>query len=193
MLTTLIVVLMAFSPAGRQGSPPDCRSAGGRRAERVRGAVKRGDPFEHLIATRWILRLRPDSEGWFLEISVKGREEEDLSRLTPPWHFVPNPREIEGWHFRNDMNTGPNEGSVNAPQELREFIFSPEVGQGIDYNGSATSLGDVEKVQAYGRGWLFIEKYTLTPPARGTRAAFETMTFSACLTWPAGTPVERAR
>jgi hypothetical protein len=56
-----------------------------------------------------------------------------------------------------------------------------------------TSTGDVEKVQPYGRGWLFIEKYTLAPPSRGTRAAFETMTFSACLTWPADAPVDCAR
>ena len=192
MLRTLVLALMALGLAGRQGSAPDCRAAGGRRAERLRGAVKRGEPFERLIAARWILRLRPDPEGWFLEISLEGREEEDLSRLTPPWHFVPNPREIEGWHFRNEENTGPNEGSVNAPQELREFIFSPAVGQGIEYNGSGTLPGDVEKVQAYGRGWLFIEKYTLTPPARGKRAAFETMTFSACLTWP-DAPVGPAR
>jgi hypothetical protein len=193
MLRTLVLALMALGLAGRQGSAPECRAAGGRRAERLRGAVKRGEPFERLIAARWILRLRPDPEGWFLELSLKGREEEDLSRLTPPWHFVPNPREIEGWHFRNEANTGPNEGSVNAPQELREFIFSPAVGQGIEYNGSGTSPGDVEKVQAYGRGWLFIEKYSLTPPARGTRAAFETMTFSACLTWPSDTSVGPAR
>jgi hypothetical protein len=191
-LRTLLVALMALGFAGRLDSAPDCRSAGGRRAERLRGVVKRGEPFERLTADRWILRLRPDPEGWFLEVSIKGREEEDLSRLTPPWHFVPNPREIEGWHFRNASNTGPNEGSVNAPQELREFIFSPAVGQGIEYNGSATSPEDVEKVRAYGRGWLFIEKYTLTPPARGARAAFETMTFSACLTWP-GTPTQPAR
>ena len=191
MLRMLLVALMALGLAGREGSPPDCRSSGGRRAERLRGVVKRGEPFEHLTAGGWIVRLRPDPEGWFLQISIKGREE-DLSRLTPPWHFVPNPREIEGWHFRNDTTTGPNQGSVNAPQELREFIFSPAVGQGIEYNGSATSLEDVEKVRAYGRGWLFIEKYRLTPPGRGERAAFETMTFSACLTWP-DTPTQPAR
>jgi hypothetical protein len=117
---------------------------------------------------------------------MRGREREDLSRLTPPWHFVPNPREIEGWHFRNCDNSGPNDGTVNAPQELRDFIFSPEVGRGIDYNGSATTAEDVERVQAFGRGWLRITEYRLTPPSRGDRAAFEWFNFSACLTWPGG-------
>jgi hypothetical protein len=119
-------------------------------------------------------------------VTTKGRESDDLSRLTPPWHSVPNPREIEGWHFRNADNIGPNDGSVNAPQELREFIFSPVVGREVEYNGSATSAEDVERVRAFGRGWFFIESYRLTAPRRGDRAAFDTITFSACLTWPAG-------
>jgi hypothetical protein len=74
---------------------------------------------------------------------------------------------------------------VNAPQELREFIFSPEVGRSIHYNGSATTPDDVAKVESFGRGWLFIESYKLTPAGLGERAAFESIKFSACLTTPA--------
>ena len=51
-------------------------------------------------------------------------------------------------------------------------------------DGSGTTVEDVDKVRAFGRGWLFIESYGLTRPQRGERAAFETITFSACLTWP---------
>ena len=141
--------------------------------------------FDRTTSAGWILHLRPTDNGWFLSVSVRGREREDLSRLTPPWHFVPNPREIEGWHFRNRENTGPNDGSVNAPQELRDFIFSPEVGRGIEYNGSATKPEDVERVEAFGRGWLRIADYRLTPPRLDERAAFQWLRFSACLTWPA--------
>jgi hypothetical protein len=65
-------------------------------------------------------------------------------------------------------------------------IFSPQVGRGIEYNGSATTSEDVAKVRSFGRGWLFIEFYRLTPPRKGERAAFESLAFSACLTWPAG-------
>jgi len=99
---------------------------------------------------------------------------------------VPNARELEGWHFRNADNSGPNDGSVNAPQELREFIFSPVVGRGIEYNGSATTPEDVAKVEAFGRGWLHLDEFRLTPPRQGERAAFEWLRFTACLTWPAG-------
>jgi len=186
MLDQFILLLIAFNGLGAQAVAPKCTPAPGRMAERVEGEVLRGEGFSKATPSGWILKLVPVQKGWFLEIAMKGRETEDLSRLTPPWHFVPNAREIEGWHFRNEDNTGPNEGSVNAPQELRGFIFSPQVGRGIEYNGSATSSEDVTKVQAFGRGWLHLDEFRLTPPRRGERASFERIKFSACLTWPAG-------
>lgn len=185
MTLTMLGALLAAGVMAQQAPTPVCESGPNRRAERLDGEVKRGEPFRRQTSAGWILRLEPNSEGWFLQVTTIGREAEDLSRLTPPWHFVPNPREIEGWHFRNADNTGPNDGSVNAPQQLRDFIFSPAVGREIDYDGSATRAEDVAKVQAFGRGWIFVETWRLTPARRGERAAFETMTFSACLTWPA--------
>ena len=194
MALRLIVGLAAAALTFQGTRAPACQPDGNRRsAERVHGVVKKGERLSRTTAAGWIVTLVPDPEGWFLQVTSRGRESEDLARLTPPWHFVPNPREIEGWHFRNANNTGPNDGSVNAPQELREFIFSPEVGRGIEYNGSGTSGADVEKVRAFGRGGLFIDAYTLTPPKQGERAAFESMTFSACLTWPADAPLEPPR
>jgi hypothetical protein len=74
---------------------------------------------------------------------------------------------------------------VNAPGDLREFIFSPDVGRGIEYNGSGTSPADVERVRSFGRGWLHLDRFQLTPPRQGARAAFEWLEFSGCLTWPA--------
>lgn len=191
MVLPILFVLLSTGVAGQRAGMPGCNPQPDRKVERIRGVVKRGGRFVQTTAAGWIVRLVPGPRGWFLEVTMKGRETEDLSRLTPPWHFVPNPREIEGWHFRNADNTGPNDGSVNAWQELREFIFSPEVGRGIEYNGSGTMPEDVEKVRAFGRGWLFIESYELTPPRRGEQAAFETISFTACLTWPADSALEQ--
>ncbi len=185
VLITILTALVSLT-ISVQFPVPRCEPELGRRAEQIRGEVSRGTRFEQLTPTGWILRLVPVPEGWFLEVTRKDREGEDLSRLTPPWHFVPNAREIEGWHFRNADNSGPNEGSVNAPGEMREFIFSPQVGREIEYNGGATSAEDVAKVRSYGRGWFFIESYRLIPPRKGQRAAFESLKFSACLTSPAG-------
>lgn len=179
-----VSLILALAPLPGQSSPLECRPPLGRDAEEIHGEVNGGRGFAASTPSGWLLRLTPVKSGWFLSISVKGRETEDLARLTPPWHFVPNPREIEGWHLRNRDNTGPNDGSVNAPRELREFIFSPEVGRSIEYHGSGTRAEDVERVRAFGRGWLHLSSYRLTPPRRGERAAFEWLQFSACLNWP---------
>jgi hypothetical protein len=181
-----ILLLMTLVVAPAHSAAPRCEAEPGRRAERINGEAVKGSTFSRSTPSGWILRLVPTAEGWLLQVTVKGRETEDLSRLTPPWHFVPNAREIEGWHFRNAANTAPNDGSVNAPQRFREFIFSPEVGRGIEYNGRATTTEDVAKVRSFGRGWLLIESYSLTPLRQGERAGFESLKFSACLTSPTG-------
>jgi hypothetical protein len=180
----LVVALIATT--SQQPVKPTCTAEPNRRAEGITGTVRQGERFDHTTPSGWILRLGPVDYGWFLEVTMKGREAEDLSRLTPPWHFVPNPRDIEGWHLRNADNVGPNDGSTNAPAELRNFIFSPRVGRDLDYHGSATRSEDVELVRSYGRGWLYMDSVRLTPIERGGKASFESLTFSVCLTWPAG-------
>ena len=167
-----ILLLMTLVMAQALPGAPRCEAEPGRRAERISGEVVKGRAFSRSTPGGWILRLVPTPEGWVLRVSVNGRETEDLSRLTPPWHFVPNAREIDGWHFRNAANTAPNDGSVNAPQELREFIFSPEVGKGLEYDGSATRAEDVARVRSFGRGWLFIESYLTYTTASGRTRQF---------------------
>jgi hypothetical protein len=187
-LNQIILLFIAFSTLGAQARvAPRCTPTPGRSAEQVDSEVTRGQSFSKATSGGWILRLVPVQEGWLLEIAMKGRETEDLSRLTPPWHFVPNPREIEGWHFRNADNTDSNDGNVNASQELREFIFSPQVGREIQgpLATASPTIGEVELVQAFGRGWLHLNEFRLTPARRGERAALERLKFSACLTWPA--------
>ena len=179
----LILLIVAATSLAGQRSAPECWPESKRRAERIQGSVKRNESFDRTTPSGWIFRLRPSPEGWIVEVSTTERADENLARLTPPWQG-PNPRYIEGWHFRNTDNTAPNDGSVNASQEHRAFIFSPEVGRSIEYNASGMTIESVQKVGAFGRGWLFIERYTLTPPQAGGRAAFEAMTFSVCLTWP---------
>jgi hypothetical protein len=182
-----LVTLLSLAALKAQPVAPQCRTEPGRRAERIQGTVKKGETFRYVSPAGWILHLLPGEAGWFLHISIKGREGDDLGRFTPPLHFS-NARYIEGWHFRNADNTGPNDGSVNAPQELREFIFSPEVGRTIDITDSdfRRAVEYVEKVRSFGRGWVFIESYQLTPVRQGERAAFVSLTFSGCLTWPQG-------
>jgi hypothetical protein len=185
VLRVAILAMLLVGIARAEIPVPRCKTTQGRRAEHVDGEVSRGETFTKPMPGGWVLRLDPAAEGWLLQVTSEDRTGEDLTRLTPPWHSVPNPRQIDGWHFRNAENTGPNDGSVNAPQQLREFIFSPRVGrdiQGPDAKASPTAE-QVNEVRSFGQGWLFIHSYTLTPERRGERAAFETLRFSACLTW----------
>ena len=156
----------------------------GYQARELSGSARAGQTFQAPFSDRYTLSLAPIDYGWSIEVREPGRDE-NLARLTPPWHFVPNPRDLEGWHFRNEANTAPNDGSVNAPGEEREFYFSPEVGRSLEYSGSATPPEVVDSVQAYGTGRLTITSYELTPPRAGERASFQAIVFQACLIWRA--------
>jgi len=192
MFTWLIIAigLAATSPVGTaQDRALVCRSEPGREAALIRAEVGAGEEFE-TNAGPFVFRLTPNERllsefsGWHIGVFQAGRRD-DLARLSPPLRFQ-RTVDIQGWHFRNADNTGPNDGTVNFPQEQREFIFSPEVGRTIEYRGSGTSAEDVERVKAFGRGKLTILDYQLTPPQRGGSARFLRMKFDVCMSWPSG-------
>jgi len=146
------------------------------------GAVKRGEPFHRDLWDGLRFELSPIDLGWEIAIRDTTRPEDDLTSLTPPFHFVPNPRSIEGWHFRNKANTGPNQGDVNAPRTIRDFIFSRAVGKTILATPSDPDIGDqVARVGNQGRGVLTIEDLTLDPPAPGERAGIVSMRFTVAI------------
>lgn len=176
---------MAQSAVGTPLPRPECQAPAGRAAEQIEGRVKAGQRFREPTPSGWVVSLVPTEHGWHLRVGALNKGDDNYARLTPPWHFVPNATEIDGWHFRNLDNTGPNDGSVNAPGNMRRIIFSPQVGHGIEYNGSATPQEDVAAVREFGQGWLYIDEYQLTPVGRGTQASFESLAFTVCLTWPA--------
>jgi hypothetical protein len=161
-----------------------CRHQPVRKQITFAGSIKAGEHFQRPFGERFIFKLEPSDFGWSIGVYENGRDE-DLSRLTPPFHFVPNARQIEGWHFRNELNTGPNDGSVNAPHKERDFIFSPEVGQAIQgptAHWSVTSE-EVDRVASFGRGVLHIEHSVLSPVQRGERAKILQMDFKCTLSW----------
>jgi hypothetical protein len=94
-----------------------------------RGEVARGDKVIHRIeheGTVLEFWLKPISHGWMIWIGDPARPEQNHATVaTPPFRGV-NPTRIEGWHFRNADNTGPNAPgpkNVNAPQHERPFAF----------------------------------------------------------------------
>jgi hypothetical protein len=185
--TVLIATVMAATLASAPGQPPlaaapACVDSAERVAEFVTGELKAGSRFERRLGP-FVLRLTPAPDGWDIGVFSPGRPE-DLSAFTLPLRG-PNHRHLYAWHFRNEENTGPNTGSVNAPQRHRSFSFHPEVGRAIRYEPDFEKRwANFAKVEAFGQGTLDLLDFTLTNPQPGTRPSFLWLKFNACLSWP---------
>jgi hypothetical protein len=171
-----IAIAVCCAVGGGTASATPCDPGEAREAVRLTGEISAGERLTAPAGPGWTLVLEPDGHGWTIRLLDRGGD--DLSRVTPPFHFVPNPRELHGWHFRNRANTGPNLGDVNAPQRLRAFIFDRGGGAGWPLAQRAAA--------AEGRGTFEIKEFSLSPPQPGERAGFIGLTFDACLNWPAG-------
>lgn len=147
------------------------------------GSIKAGKGFVRPFGGRFTFALEPIQYGWGICVYEKGRKE-NLAGLTLPLHG-PNPTDIEGWHFRNQDNTGPNDGRLNVPQEEREFIFSPEVGETINGPESTNSITeeDIDRIEAFGQGTLKITQMKLAQPRLHETASLQEMDFHCKLTW----------
>jgi len=185
-----LLLLPRLSARGLSQTTTPCVSSAERVAYPILGEVKAEERFEKTV-DRFVFRLTPmpgaaDEKipmGWDIGVLEEGRDE-DLSAFTPPFQGI-NARHLYAWHFRNEDNTGPNEGSVNAPQRHREFIFSPEIGRTVQWEeDSAKMRAAVARVRAFGQGTLDILDFRLTPPDRGKSPGFLWLKFAACLTWP---------
>ncbi len=150
----------------------------------LKGVVNAGERVTTPFGDEFFFVLTPIEHGWQVSVTHDNAFG-NLARLTPPWHFVPNPRYIEGWHFRNRSNTGPNEGSVNTPQKLREFIFSPEAIGSIkdEVLGRKPTPEEIEAIGRFGKGRLEILDFELTGIKPGHRASLIRMNYRVCLSW----------
>jgi hypothetical protein len=148
------------------------------------GSIKAGRRFERPLGDRFIFALEPIKHGWGISVYEQGRKE-DLAELTLPLHG-PNPTDIEGWHFRNEDNIGAsNEHDAVMGNDIREFIFSPEVGKTINAPESTNDIAmdDIDRIVAFGQGELKITRLKLSPPQLHGTASIEKMNFDCKLTW----------
>lgn len=148
-----------------------------------RGCVRAGERFRQAFGSRFEFVLEPTPTGWEVVVREYGRED-NLARLTPPLHFVPNPREIEGWHLADDPAacTSRPYAAQAGPGNPRNFIFSPDVGTriGAAETGRSVTVEDIEKVSRFGRGVLTVESFVLKPGNNGC-PTIEEMKFSVLL------------
>lgn len=134
-----------------------------------KGRVEAGKRFGRAFGPGFQFVMDPSAAGWEIVVLEQGRED-NIARLTPPLHFAPNPREIEGWHLGDASASCPRPyGAETGPGNPRQFIFSPEVGRRIDgpnANKPVTSE-EIEAVRRFGRGTLNIERFHLRTGTNG--------------------------
>ncbi len=138
--------------------------------ESFHGLATQGGRFRRSFGSRFEFILEPATTGWEIVVREYGRDE-NLARLTPPLHFVPNPREIEGWHLMENPKAcfaRPYKAD-SGPDNPRRFIFSPEVGVLIDAKTLKKSIvpEDIEAVRRFGQGALTIGDFKLLPKDAG--------------------------
>ena len=167
---------------------------------RFSGDVLKGRSFERQIGANLFFRLVPEELGWSISVGSKAVRENFCSVVTPPYRGM-NALVIEGWHFRNSDNSGPNEPglkNVNAPQELREFYFvlnEADYRRAFDalqillwpYSYSKQQIDAAEGAHAKvrkGRGKLMIRDLKLNVLELGKQAGIDRMAFDVELTFP---------
>ena len=169
------------------------------------GRVRSGERMERALPGGLRFRLEPQpgaragtTSGWRIAILGADTLKDYAGIATPPYHGV-NDLEIDAWHFRNQSNTGPNDGSVNAPQDLREFRFvTDSTTYRIQDAALEIALWPSDRSQAaqdsamavldsmpVGEGRLEITHMTLGGPGTGVEPYFLDMDFRVDLRWPA--------
>ena len=153
----------------------------------LNGELRQSRMFIRGFGDHFAFVMRPDDHGWNVSVH-DDRGTVDIAKYTTPWHGI-NATQVHGWHFRNSDNTGPNDGgpkNVNAPQEIREFYFSPEVDRTFGYaaTGQSPTIEDVERMEKFGKGVLEILDHDLTNLQPGQSARFTRIRFKVTLSWP---------
>lgn len=184
LMQLIPLALLSSTVLAQQPKPLPCMPTEQRGAWSVQGEVYGQQTFSAPVNALWRFRLEPSRFGW--EVRVRDQKGMDLSQITPPFRFAPNPREIYGWHFRNSDNSAPNQGEVNAPQHLRLFQFSPSLSGTGGYRppDREMSVSEVSLRQDHGRGALTLLDLGLADLAPDQKARVNYLKFQACLTWP---------
>jgi hypothetical protein len=132
--------------------------------------------------------------GWTISVGSNAGTANNFCGVVTASYRGINSIHIEGWHFRNADNSGPNDArpkNVNAPQEVRGFYF---VLNDADYRNAMAALrillwqyshskqeidaaNSIHSQLPKGAGRLTTRDLKLTAPERGKRAGIDRMTF----------------
>ena len=162
-LSILLTGAVLNTAAGAQDCGESLRQA------TLESAVTRGSRVTHALPGNLEFRLQPLDYGWIIWIGDPAHAEENFAAIaTPPFHGL-NPLLIEGWHFRNSDNTGPNAPgpkNVNAPQRTRRFRFVPD-NAGFDRAMESLAVASWPVDRSTAEISAAREAYASTPKAEG--------------------------
>jgi hypothetical protein len=199
LLAASIIFLSTGLPASAQSNADTSEAAC--RHVRFSGELAGGQKFVHALPDNLEFRLLPYQGGWRISIGRTGgdlTEDEDYVGIATPPYYGVNNADIEAWHFRNAANTGPNQGDVNAPGELRDFSFvlnEAEYQKFFDALNLVEHVPDATEKQRddarnfvdHGprqHGTLTIVAMKLGGLVKGTQPWFESMKFRVDLCFP---------
>lgn len=133
-------------------------------SEKFSGRAEAGKRFRRYFGPHFEFLLEPRPDGWLISVREPGGAA-DLSRLTPPLHFVPNPREIEGWQLSGNPSACKSRpyGARSGPDNPRKFVFSPEAKP----EPSSSENPSAGQTEPYGKGELTIDRFQLSPGGDG--------------------------
>lgn len=137
--------------------------------QQLRGKVEKGERFAASFGIRFEFLLEPVPGGWEIVVREKDRDE-NLARLTPPLHSLPNPRFIEACHFKKPPENCPcAHGFESGPFLSRKIIFSPEIGGAIAGPRADRSVTpeEVKRVEGFGSGEFRVEKTEIEEDEKG--------------------------
>lgn len=166
LLISICVVTML--PAAARAN--ECISTDIFRAQTFSGEIAGGHIYVQQIEHNLRLELHPIEFGW--RIDIRSNDGSDLTSDTPTPRFSVSSRDLEGWHFRNAVNNGPNTGGINAPQQVRRFSFA------------AGASHEKSRGQLQGLGWLKIQDMGLADLQPGQNARLVYLRFNGCLLIP---------
>jgi hypothetical protein len=167
----------------------------------IHGEVRRGETFEHTIRPNLIFLMSPTDFGWVISVGDTVSPGNNFCAVvTPPYRGI-NAIYLEGWHFRNSDNSGPNDvgpKNVNAPGEERSFSFVLNV---VDYKKAFDALQKLLWPYSYSRqeideanrahdqlekaqGVLTVKELKLNNLVAGQQAGIDYMRFNVELILP---------
>jgi len=139
-----------------------------RYAESFAGEVAAGEAYRHWFGPALEFALLPVGGGWVIAVRHSASPE-NLARLTPPLHFLPNPRDIEPCHLLPVPAACAGPDPHQAPGPRRDFIYSRSVGTTIDGPDASRAVTpeEIERIRRDGHGVLEILSATAGPVRDG--------------------------